>query len=1325
MSGLNSPSPHRRKSPESYESAAKEIELEKQVVAALKRLSFGHLLNNDADAVFPDLEYLDRFGRAPSLKNSDTTDTSVFTDKSADAATDMSSDKAADTSFDNARSPEPTFVTNTNTNELLDKGTETVSPMDNAHLSPNLSSPHTDGPETPPSPDAPIDLSDIWVPANAHPEINPQVFQSHVHNTLGQLLERKLSRSKSGRRSSLSQELSVPSDARPRDLKRLSNPLLQVLSSELEELLRLAGMDANDAVTLARSLSTSSLGYTDAEKQAFGELGSPPGLAEILDLGDAHRQGDFSLKRSRRLDYRKSPAPGSPLQNRKASAALGSQLQSRKAENLAELRNTLVPSQSTQRSSLQSINPRSSQLLFSYKPRDSARVTSHGGGKSVSAKSKSTESFHGQNPQSPILNHAASPQSHTNTPTHGQSTQHSYRTFSHGGRSPSHELLQSHHSPRPNLSHSGHHARNHAHSTQPQQQQQLQVQHQQKHIQQQKHQHAGTSNSRSSRRNLHLPSQHSGPGYPYPYPSGHSHPGHHAQSVQPRSTTNSGPIAQPGPVSQPGPVPHPGSAPQAGSVAPSSQSGFGPHSPGYSPNTISAGSFTSSYPSASGFASSSGYPTHSGHLTNSYGYPNQAVPRQTRSSRHKTPAHTHVKDKRDKTRELNQNLDLLRNEINEFKESLSKAEPEPVPLKTEEPREVSEPQADFSFDLSSHDVSYEDSLGIERDILHELDVERSGPQFDMKLTTLFHTASEDFSNHNADEKLLPKFENQDAMKFASLKESKSQSPDVGTEVKQKNDPPRRKYSKTSPAEQLSRDRRAQEPIPNISQYPQNETKPLAVSEEKAQQRQEIDKELSDRTATQQNAVVQESFEKTASTKPKGKTSTEQLSQKPIPSFEPTSELEALSINSDNTKANIRAKEYSPSTEMLSRELTASNTKPSLQSLKEVGAPVAEKKQEESKIRKKKSFGSLTKHDSSEKHEKKKKGWLWSKERSVSTTSAQSPEVALKLPSRAISSPEISLSKKGKNDHGKENVISKLFKKKRSNSFSSEKVHQSAPLREIKESGPLTDKDTTPTGASLPRKVSDKSRKNNDAKLSSESKTALVIEEKEPNGSRNIADKSGDVKSTDEKVKALFRSTFKKKQHQDAKDELVHTEETVEDKSPKTEDLGTKANVKEEEEDDEEFKPQTTQEVQEKLKKVIRRTSRPNQPIQFTDSAFGFPLPPPSQSTLVMIDHRFPVHVERAIYRLSHLKLANPKRSLREQVLLSNFMYAYLNLVDHTLHLEQQMSLEEQALDQPEADMGKLTAEDPDTEFEMDDDLDEGAFDTIKLDLDVQENQISV
>lgn len=42
--------------------------------------------------------------------------------------------------------------------------------------------------------------------------------------------------------------------------------------------------------------------------------------------------------------------------------------------------------------------------------------------------------------------------------------------------------------------------------------------------------------------------------------------------------------------------------------------------------------------------------------------------------------------------------------------------------------------------------------------------------------------------------------------------------------------------------------------------------------------------------------------------------------------------------------------------------------------------------------------------------------------------------------------------------------------------------------------------------------------------------------------------------------------------------------------------------------------------------------------------------------------RFPQEHERAIYRMAHLKLANPRRPLRSQVLLSNFMYSYLALV---------------------------------------------------------------
>lgn len=42
--------------------------------------------------------------------------------------------------------------------------------------------------------------------------------------------------------------------------------------------------------------------------------------------------------------------------------------------------------------------------------------------------------------------------------------------------------------------------------------------------------------------------------------------------------------------------------------------------------------------------------------------------------------------------------------------------------------------------------------------------------------------------------------------------------------------------------------------------------------------------------------------------------------------------------------------------------------------------------------------------------------------------------------------------------------------------------------------------------------------------------------------------------------------------------------------------------------------------------------------------------------------RFPLLEERAIYRMAHIKLANPRRTLSSQVLLSNFMYSYLAIV---------------------------------------------------------------
>ncbi|CUS21432.1 LAQU0S03e02454g1_1 [Lachancea quebecensis] len=104
---------------------------------------------------------------------------------------------------------------------------------------------------------------------------------------------------------------------------------------------------------------------------------------------------------------------------------------------------------------------------------------------------------------------------------------------------------------------------------------------------------------------------------------------------------------------------------------------------------------------------------------------------------------------------------------------------------------------------------------------------------------------------------------------------------------------------------------------------------------------------------------------------------------------------------------------------------------------------------------------------------------------------------------------------------------------------------------------------------------------------------------------------------------------------------------------------------------------------------VMKPERPNAPMKFSDSSFGFPLPPLTVSTVVMIDHRLPINVERAIYRLSHLKLGDPKRELRQQVILSNFMYAYLNLVNHSLYLQQ---LEEESpLGIDAAEMDGMTA----------------------------------
>lgn len=72
----------------------------------------------------------------------------------------------------------------------------------------------------------------------------------------------------------------------------------------------------------------------------------------------------------------------------------------------------------------------------------------------------------------------------------------------------------------------------------------------------------------------------------------------------------------------------------------------------------------------------------------------------------------------------------------------------------------------------------------------------------------------------------------------------------------------------------------------------------------------------------------------------------------------------------------------------------------------------------------------------------------------------------------------------------------------------------------------------------------------------------------------------------------------------------------------------------------------------------------------------------SHKSLYMMNHRYEPHIERAIYRLSHLKLGNPRRPLVQQVLLSNFMYAYLNLINQGfIRQQQEAQLQQQKMQQ--------------------------------------------
>ncbi|KAL9029664.1 MAG: hypothetical protein Q9196_002130 [Gyalolechia fulgens] len=78
--------------------------------------------------------------------------------------------------------------------------------------------------------------------------------------------------------------------------------------------------------------------------------------------------------------------------------------------------------------------------------------------------------------------------------------------------------------------------------------------------------------------------------------------------------------------------------------------------------------------------------------------------------------------------------------------------------------------------------------------------------------------------------------------------------------------------------------------------------------------------------------------------------------------------------------------------------------------------------------------------------------------------------------------------------------------------------------------------------------------------------------------------------------------------------------------------------------------------------------------------------PPARILKPDVDYswtRFSILEERAIYRMAHIKLANPRRALHSQVLLSNFMYSYLAKVQ-SMHPQMQIPGQRPAAQQKKA-----------------------------------------
>lgn len=1351
-----------------YEVAVKEIEQEKQMVAALKRLSIGHMMTYDPDLPMDDLEYQYQFQQQQQQQqqqNSEDLSTKRFSTSSPSTSPTRSPrSKSGSTSPVNETKLTPSISksnspSRTHSLSRHPSVTRTASITRHNSISRKNSMkavPHTrtssrNSMESneeffdAQSADEFLDTNSLlWVPANLHPEVEPEQFKKHIKHQVEEILERKLSKSNHrSKRSSLA-STTLPESSSSEDLthildasnvdhstvseeessntstkklsperaslpeKRFSNPSLRDLTNELETLSKLAGMDSSDALTLARTLSSASLGFTDVEKQAIVELNhSPPhsttSTSPRKNEGSTDTLYDPESPTARKTIGFESPNyGGSPSRNNSVSGGQSPQ------KSYRHLQHQLA------KSFEQSQRNNSSHQPVGYQQQQQSQNPNYHNNHTYN-RHRDHEPQHVHQKQGPLNLHAPpNSSSQSSEIPLKRSRRLDYRK-QHSGSNPTlGSQLQN------NKAGKLAELRNNLNSgvsiitQEPQVKPKLKLKNKSSNLPP----HPRSSQMLFSYRNpTDPPSSDSSKDSPYhgtsssrsPFDKMNGMKYNHSRQMKPKSPTS--PIDHLNPlVSQ---------DEHSRMVAGSRRLNDTSYRSKGLPEMPHSNSPYGRQPDSSSPSRSKVRPSDP-----------RKEPQKTLHQPYVTTPGTDPYEplsKDDKSKQLNQNLDLLRSEINEFKESLSKSDPsvqpDPYPVSSyrsptsrdygisdaESPGSANE--SDFSFEATCQDISYEDSLGLDQDVLRELNDEAEiQKQKDLKaeLKRKFEVSMRANEKEETDEQpLTPSFiETTDNIDRAMERE-----------------------------QLLNKDHNEQRTDLN-----QNEFQNRHYNPEFRSQRQNA----------MQNARRQDYYQ-------------EVIPEIPI-------------VHKDATPQYLQERDIT-----MNESLPLENDFVSLSS----DADISPKKQRSPQIVQPnvdRSNQQLPK-PTIKKTVKKKKSWPWlkEKERSASMSSLKSSNlptvpdnVKLSSPTRSVSTPEISnqakpsavdvfepehqVVKDRKESAGKDNVIAKFFKRKRSGSSStnanaqkkSDEVNRdfnsSILSKSSNESGVAVDYESDSDSHYGAKKKSGGIFKLKQKHLEKDDKISAIVKSVSLSSLRSEDDAHGTIPLDHEGIRerkaldithpetneydqtSLLSITVDElQQHQTelsqnsekSEDQMIdivleETKEIKKDKKKsrlkraKEEREAEKKRVEEEHKGRKErkdhskeknsskqMKPQeveaeegsddkmvveegqkslqSTLEVQEKLKKSIKRTSRANQPIEFTDSAFGFPLPPPSQSTLVMLDYRFPVHVERAIYRLSHLKLANPKRSLREQVLLSNFMYAYLNLVDHTLHLEQQMN----------------------------------------------------